>query len=240
MTLVRLAADAKRKKKVPPKFWRVLNNGFTDPRWAGRICRFVERDREDGRTYITVEWVNGERFVFQKGKEVVRAAIQDRLAYLAKLDEWEKIQKAKRRFERSCDWQNQHITKGEVVEVPGLEERAWRSNERDRTLDDALDAWAEGVPVWDGSWPPDAEYLKMDDYVHGRLIFTAREWEKEHGWQQAVVIAPAVDIGKSFTVQLAGSALLDRGVAFNGRVMRVGWLNVRRLEPTPKRPKRDA
>lgn len=234
MILAKLAADAK-PKKVPPKYWRVLNTGSTDTRWAGRICRFIERDREDGRTYITVEWVNGERFVFQKGKEVVSASIQDRLAYLAKLDEWEKIQKAKKRFECSCDWQNQHITKGEVVEVPGFEERAWRSNERDRTIAHALDAWADGVPVWDGSWPPNGDECGALHYVYGCLIFTAREWEKQYGWEQAVVIAPAIDIGQQFTVQLAGSTLPNGGVAFNGAVMRVSWLNVRRLEPTPKR-----
>lgn len=220
MTLAQLAA--KKRKKVPPQYWRVLDAPTVSSRWNGRIGKFVEKSRDMERLEVTIEWVNGEVETFERGREIIPATFLDRLAYLSKLAEWERIKGAREEFERVRNWENQFITRGELVEtlIKGSSKCA-----RETLVGDEVEVWADGAQIAEAN----EDYDESQGYVMAEIICTPFGWEKQkvETWWKACVVAPPKNIGEPFEV-----AIRD-GSGEDGRVVFVHWFDVRRLAPTP-------
>lgn len=217
MTLAQLAVKKKRKT---PRYWRVLDVPTVPDRWTGRIGKFVEKARDMERLEVTIEWVNGEIETFERGEQIVPATFLDRLAYLSKLAEWERIDGARIEFERVRNWENQFITRGELVDVVF---KGHAKHERAIVVGDEVEVWADGSPITEA----DEDYDESQGYVKAEMICTPFGWEKLVAtWWKARVVTPATDIGKPFEV-----ILLDK--EGDDRALNIHWFDVRRLVPTP-------
>jgi len=217
MALAQLAAK-KKAKRIIPSFWRVRDVATVNSRWAGRICKLKGFFHTEEGLIVDLEWPNGEHEGFVENKEALPATITDRLAYLAKLAEWERLEAARAEFIKSRDRQNQWITGGEFISVA--------NESRTKVLSMEMEVWAEGADL---DYVPESDDA-ADVFTREKgtpILLLPFAWEKQTSWFSGRVLKTPKKIGGKFLVEFVGGcpgifSEMGRGL--------VDWYLVRRLK----------